>query len=66
MEIREYCPACEISWRDHLGVAGTCAKCMAWEHMAKELATILYKDEVTQQDRDRILGEYEKLKFLQR
>jgi predicted ATP-dependent serine protease len=66
MQINQECQSCGTNWRDHLGVAGTCAKCMAWEHMAKELATILYKDEVTQQDRDRILGEYEKLKFLQR
>lgn len=39
---------------------------MAWESMAKELAEVLDKEVITEQDKDRALGNYEKLKFLQR
>lgn len=66
MTINEECPSCGTNWRDHLGIAGTCAKCMAWESMARELATVLDKEVITEQDKDRVLGNYEKLKFFQR
>ena len=66
MNIHEECQACGTNWRDHLGISATCAKCLAWESMAKELATVLDKEIITEQDKDRVLGNYEKLKFLQR
>jgi hypothetical protein len=34
--------------------------------MARELATVLDKEVITDQDKERVLGNYEKLKFFQR
>jgi hypothetical protein len=39
---------------------------MAWESMAKELATVLNKEVITEEDKDKALGNYERLKFMQR
>jgi predicted ATP-dependent serine protease len=66
MTIHENCQSCGTNWRDHLGISGTCARCLAWESMARELAAVLNQEVIEEQDKDRVLGNYERLKFFQR
>lgn len=61
---KTYCESCGIEWINHLGVEGTCEKHLDWKHISYELAQVLYKPDRTEEDIEKVLGEYEKLRFL--
>jgi len=62
---KDYCESCGIEWINHLGVQSTCDKYLDWKNIAYEMAQVLYKPDRTEEDIDKVLGDYEKLRFIQ-
>lgn len=61
---KDYCESCGVEWINHLGLQTACDRYLEWKYIATELAQVLYKSDRTEDDIEKVLGEYEKRKFL--